>query len=93
MLFTASLDDEKMPIGKLIEKAESLLNSGRVEALGGGKFNVVGDHGTYIVVENYDGKISCNCPGFLKRGRCSHSTAVLLLTKTSRRRKSRPSKE
>jgi hypothetical protein len=74
---------------RLIKKAEKLVKSGRVESLGGGKFNVIGDHGTYIVVKNFQGVLSCNCLGFLKRGKCSHSIAVLLLTKTARRRKSR----
>jgi hypothetical protein len=82
-----------MPIDKLIEKAEKLLNSGRVEVLGGGKYNVVGDHGTYIVVEDFNGRISCNCLGFLNRGKCSHSTAVLLLTKTKRKRRYWPPKK
>jgi hypothetical protein len=58
---------KRMSLGKLIEKAQYLLNSGIVETLGGGKYNVVGDHGTYIVVKNYDGTVSCNCLGFLRR--------------------------
>ena len=78
---------------RLVEKAEKLLKSGRVEKLGGGKYNVVGDHGTYIVVQNYDGKLSCNCLGFLRRGKCSHSTAVLLRSKSFRKRRPRVSKE
>ena len=82
-----------MSLGKLIEKAQYLLNSGRVETLGGGKYNVVGDHGTYIVVKNYDGTVSCNCLGFLRRKKCSHSTAVLLLTKNLKKRRPRVSKE
>jgi hypothetical protein len=73
-----------MPLSKLLEKAQKFIKSGRVEDLGGGKYNVIGDHGTYIVVRNYQGTINCNCPGFLKRRRCSHSTAVLLLTKSRR---------
>jgi hypothetical protein len=81
-------------LGKLLEKAEKLLKSNRVEALGEGRYNVVGDHGTYIVVQKYDGTISCNCLGFLRRGKCSHSMAVLLLsTKPSRKRRSNLSKE
>ena len=71
---------------RLIKKAQKIVKSGRVESLGGGKFNVVGDHGTYIVVKNFQGVLSCNCLGFLKRGKCSHSIAVLLMTKTLRRR-------
>jgi len=82
-----------MPNERLVQKAENLLNSGRVESLGGGKFNVVGDHGTYIVVQNYDGKVSCNCLGFLRRKKCSHSIAVLMRTKSSKKRRFRASKE
>lgn len=66
---------------KLIKKAEKLLKSRRVESLGGGKYNVVGNHGTYIVIQNYNGTVSCNCLGFLRRKKCSHSIAVLLQTK------------
>ncbi len=75
----------------LIKKAKKLLKSGRVESLGGGKYNVVGDHGTYIVIKNYKGMVSCNCLGFLRRKKCSHSTAVLL-QKDTRKTKTRSSK-
>ena len=78
-----------MPSERLVQKAEKLLNSGRVESLGGGKFNVVGDHGTYIVVQNYDGTVSCNCLGFLRRNKCSHSIAVLMRNKYSKKRSNR----
>jgi len=71
---------------KLVEKAEYLLSSDKVEALGGGKYNVVGDHGTYLVVQNYDGTVSCNCLGFLRLKRCSHSLAVLVLIKGHRKK-------
>ena len=70
----------------LLRKAEKLINSGRVESLGEGKFNVIGDHGTYIVVQKFDGQISCNCLGFLRRKKCSHSLAVLLRNKSRKRR-------
>ena len=78
-----------MGVGKLFEKAERLVASGRVEPLGGGVFNVVGDHGTYAVVQDYTGKLSCSCPGFLQKGKCSHVTAVILMTKLKRRKKIR----
>lgn len=74
-----------MSVGRMVDKARKLLESGKVERLDIGLFNVVGDHGTYIVVEAYDGKISCNCPGFLKKGRCSHSVAVKILRARSRK--------
>ncbi len=83
----------ELPVEKLVEKAEKLLKTRRVEALGGGTYNVVGDHGTYTVVQNYDGKVSCNCLGFLGKGRCSHSTAVLLFINSSRKRRPRRPKE
>ena len=69
-----------MPINKLVEKAKKLLESHRVEPLDYGIFNVVGDHGTYTVVQDYSGKVSCNCIGFLKYKKCSHATAVIILT-------------
>jgi predicted nucleic acid-binding Zn finger protein len=72
---------------RLFAKAERLVASGRIESLGGGVYNVVGDHGTYTVVQDYSGKLSCSCPGFLQKARCSHVTAVMLLTKVKRRRK------
>jgi hypothetical protein len=74
-----------MPVERLVEKAEKLLKSRRVEPLGDGIFNVIGDHGTYLVVQDYMGKVSCNCPGFLKNSRCSHATAVMLLISPGRK--------
>ena len=74
-----------MPVDRMVEKARKLLESGKVERLDTGLFNVVGDPGTYIVVETYDGKISCDCPGFMNKGRCSHSTAVSILKARSRK--------
>lgn len=70
-----------MPVDKLYEKAKRLVESRRVEPIGSGIYNVIGDHGTYTVVEDYTGKLSCNCEGFLKKARCSHVAAVIILTK------------
>lgn len=70
-----------MPVDKLYEKAKKLVESRRVEPLGLGVYNVVGDHGTYTVAEDASGKFSCNCVGFLKKGKCSHIAAVIILTK------------
>ncbi|KON31352.1 hypothetical protein AC478_03010 [miscellaneous Crenarchaeota group-1 archaeon SG8-32-3] len=81
-----------MPVGRLFEKARRLVESGRVESLGGGVYNVVGDHGTYTVVQDYTGKLNCSCPGFLQKAMCSHVTAVMLMTKVKRRRKPRQNK-
>jgi predicted nucleic acid-binding Zn finger protein len=78
-----------VPVDRMVEKAQKLLESGKVERLDIGVFNVVGDHGTYIVVESYDGRISCNCPGFLSKGRCSHSVAVTILKACSKNRHAR----
>jgi predicted nucleic acid-binding Zn finger protein len=78
----------QMPVDRLLEKAKRLVESRRVESLGQGVYNVIGDHGTYTVVQDYTGKLSCSCPGFLKKARCSHVTAVMLLTKVKRRKKS-----
>jgi len=79
-----------MPIDRLYEKAKKLVESNRVELLSQGIYNVIGDHGTYTVVQNYTGKLSCSCPGFMSKARCSHVTAVIILTKMKRKQK--PSK-
>jgi predicted nucleic acid-binding Zn finger protein len=76
-----------MCASRMLEKAERLVASGRIEPLGEGVYNVVGDHGTYTVVQDYTGKLSCSCPGFLQKAKCSHVTAVMLMTKIKRRRK------
>ncbi len=68
-----------MPHDIMYEKARKLVESRRVEFLGNGAYNVIGDHGTYNVVLDYTGKLSCNCLGFLQKGRCSHVEAVALL--------------
>jgi len=73
-----------LTLDKMIEKAWKLLESGRVERIGIDSYNVVGDHGTYLVVRDASGRVSCNCQGFLKKGKCSHSTAVIMLTKLKR---------
>ena len=65
----------------MIEKAYDLVRRRRVEQVGDGVYNVIGEHGTYTVVKKIDGTISCNCPGYVKRRRCSHSLAVLLIQK------------
>jgi hypothetical protein len=69
----------------ILEKAHKLIDARRVEFLGNGVYNVIGDHGTYTVAVDYMGKISCNCQGFLTKGKCSHATAVALLSKSRRR--------
>lgn len=76
-----------MPIDRLFEKAKKLAESHRVESIGQGIYNVIGDHGTYTVVQDYTGKLSCSCPGFMTKTRCSHVTAVLILTKMKRKQK------
>jgi uncharacterized Zn finger protein len=70
----------------MYQKARYLIESGRVEFLDHGVYNVIGEHGTYNVVVDYTGKISCTCPGFLQKGNCSHAQAVALLKKKRPRR-------
>jgi hypothetical protein len=82
----------KMPVNKLFEKAKKLVESHRVESLDQGIYNVIGDHGTYTVVQDYTGKLSCSCPGFMNKAKCSHVEAVILLTKMRRKRRPYKSK-
>ncbi len=65
---------------KVIEKARRLIKNGQIERLDNGRYNVIGDHGTYNVVETPDGNMACNCPGYRDKGSCSHSTAVNIVT-------------
>ena len=69
----------------LYEKAVKLAQSRRVEFLDNGVYNVIGDHGTYTVTLDYTGKLSCNCLGFIQKGKCSHAMAVSLVTKNRHR--------
>ena len=73
-----------MSIDRMIEKARKLLKDSRVEQIGDDTWNVIGDHGTYTVAMDHKGKIACNCPGFQSKGRCSHSAAIIILTKIPR---------
>lgn len=68
-----------MTLDKIIEKAYYLIYGRRVEQIEEGIYNVVGEHGTYTVVRSLDGSVTCNCPGFTSRKKCSHSLAVILL--------------
>jgi len=68
-----------LPLDRMIRKAYELIRKGRIEQIGDGVYNVIGEHGTYTVVRNIDGSVACNCPGFMSRKRCSHSLAVLML--------------
>ena len=72
-----------MTLEKMIAKARRLIEGGRVERIDEDLFNVIGDHGTYTVVRRIDGTITCNCPGFTAKKRCSHSLAVMMLTQPS----------
>jgi len=71
---------------RMVEKAQRLVRSGRVERISHDHFNVVGDHGTYAVVINPGGRLTCNCPGFQSKGRCSHTAAVVYMTQLVERR-------
>jgi uncharacterized Zn finger protein len=79
-----------MAMERMLEKARKLVESGRIEQLAEGTYNVVGDHGTYTVVKPYTGRVSCNCPGFRTKGQCSHAAAVMILTMSKRGRRRKP---
>jgi len=63
----------------MIDKAEKLLKQRRITALDDSRYNVVGDHGTYLVQVHPDGKLGCSCPGFQSKKKCSHVAAVIIL--------------
>jgi hypothetical protein len=67
----------------MMKKAYDLIKKRKAEYIGDGVYNVVGTHGTYTVAQKIDGTVNCNCPGFVRRGRCSHSLAVMMLNQPS----------
>ena len=67
-----------MGIDFLMWKALRLAEEGRVFKESLGVFHVKGDHGTYLVQKDEDGKYVCSCTGFWNRGRCSHSLAAAI---------------
>lgn len=67
-----------MPLDLMVEKAFRLVKNGKIEELSGGRFNVIGDHGTYIVQIDPNGRLTCSCPGFGRRRMCSHIAAVII---------------
>jgi hypothetical protein len=82
-------EQEKQPSGleKMVEKAKVISRSSRVTRIDHNTFQVVGDHGIYIVIRGVDGLFHCGCQGFLTRGFCSHALAVNMLVG---RRRPRP---
>ncbi len=66
------------PVHKLFRKAERIISEGRVVRISPYMFYVIGDHGKYFVYVDKS-KVKCLCPGYRKRGYCSHSISVLLI--------------
>ncbi|MCW4049018.1 MAG: hypothetical protein NWE89_04700 [Candidatus Bathyarchaeota archaeon] len=79
----------RYPHNRILEKAEMLVRNDRVERLDNDRFNVIGNHGTYNVVKDHNGVLSCTCPGYREKRRCSHSFAVQIYTSKRRSGKSR----
>jgi len=67
-----------MPLDLMVDKAFRLVRDGKIEEIGGDRFNVIGDHGTYTVQVDPTGKLTCSCPGFSRRKICSHVAAVII---------------
>jgi len=76
-----SQDQERQPTGieKMVEKAKLMSRSSRITRIDHNTFQVVGDHGIYIVIRGVDGLFHCGCQGYLTRGFCSHALAVNML--------------
>jgi len=67
-----------MGIDSLLWKALRLAKEGRVLKESSDVFHVKGDHGTYLVQRDEQGRYICSCTGFWNRGRCSHSLAAAI---------------
>lgn len=68
-----------LSLDRMIKKAYELIRERRIEEIEGGVYNVIGDHGTYTVIRNMDGSVTCNCLGFISKKKCSHSLAIIML--------------
>jgi len=81
-------DQERQPTGieKMVEKAKLMSRSSRITKIDHNTFQVVGDHGIYIVIRGVDGLFHCGCQGYLTRGFCSHALAVNMLVGRRRTR-------
>lgn len=79
--------EEKGPKGieKMVKKAKQMIREGRVTRIDRSTYQVVGDHGTYMVIKGADGSYHCGCQGFVTRGFCSHALAVYLLENRKRK--------
>jgi len=78
-----------MPVDTLTTKARRLLRQRRITEIGEDVYNVVGDHGTYNVSVDFEGRFSCNCPGFQTKRMCSHVLAVMFLRTELRKSRAR----
>ena len=81
--------DNKQPTGleKMVEKAKVMLKTGRVTRIDRSTYQVVGDHGIYIVVKGVDGNYHCGCQGYMTRGFCSHALSINMLEERAKSRR------
>jgi len=79
--------DRPSGLERMVEKAKVISRSSRITKIDYNTYQVVGDHGIYIVIRGVDGLFHCGCQGSLTRGFCSHALAVNML---EGRRRSRP---
>ncbi len=92
MVHRALEQNDKQPTGleKMVEKAKIMLRSGRITRIDRSTFQVIGDHGIYIVVRGVDGNYHCGCQGYMTRGFCSHALSVNLLEQRTKSRRRMP---
>ncbi len=81
--------DSEQPTGleKMVEKAKVMLKTGRVTRIDRSTYQVVGDHGIYIVVKGVDGNYHCGCQGYMTRGFCSHALSINMLEERAKSRR------
>ena len=82
-------EGDKQPTGleKMVEKAKVIMKGGRITRIDRSTYQVIGDHGIYIVVKGVDGNYHCGCQGYMTRGFCSHALAVNLIEQRPRPRR------
>lgn len=71
----------------MVEKAKVMLKTGRVTRIDRSTYQVVGDHGIYIVVKGVDSNYHCGCQGYMTRGFCSHALSINMLEERAKSRR------
>jgi hypothetical protein len=63
----------------VVKKAEAMIQRRDIFELQRDVFTADGTTGSHIIRVSPNGKITCSCEGYRKRGICSHAVAIAML--------------